>query len=79
MLTKMYCHCAALLYALKNDQRGVTAIEYAVVGVAIAGLVAVVFTGQGDGSLGKALTDAFAKIAQIIASVPTTPSSPTAS
>ena len=76
MLTKMYCHCAALLCALKNDQRGVTAIEYAVVGVAIAGLVAVVFSGQGDGSLGNALIEAFTKIAKVIEGVSTTPSAP---
>ena len=67
MLTKMYCHCAALLCALKNDQRGVTAIEYAIVGVAIAALVAGVF---GSGStLDTALEQAITAIAKAITAV----------
>lgn len=68
MLTKMYCHCAALLCALKNDQRGVTAIEYAVVGVAIAALVAGVFSGE-NAPLAQALSEAFDAIAQTINNV----------
>ena len=68
MLTKMYCHCAALLCALKNDQRGVTSIEYAVVGVAIAALVAAVFTGE-NAPLFAALEGAFKDIAATITEV----------
>lgn len=70
MLTRIYANGAAFLYSLKHDQRGVTAIEYAVVAVAIAGLVAAVFTGAGStdgaGTLSKALTDAFTNVANII-------------
>ena len=73
MLTKMYANCAAFLHSLKKDERGVTAIEYAIVGVAIAGIVATVFaTGEGEapgGALQEALTDAFAAITNIITNV----------
>ena len=65
MLTKIYCQLAALLCALKNDQRGVTSIEYAVVGVAIAALVAGVFSGT-DAPLAQALREAFDAIADTI-------------
>ncbi|WP_114766334.1 Flp family type IVb pilin [Vibrio rhodolitus] len=44
-----------------HKEDGVTAIEYALVAVAIAGIVAVVFSGD-TGSLQKALSDAMTKI-----------------
>ncbi|EGU36047.1 fimbrial protein, Flp/Fap pilin component [Vibrio sp. N418] len=47
-----------------NDQRGVTAIEYAVIGVAVSALVLTVFAT--NGGLGTALTDAFTKISTAI-------------
>ena len=46
MLTKLYANGAAFLHTLKKDQRGVTAIEYAVVAVAISTLVAALFSGE---------------------------------
>ena len=47
MFTKLYVQGQVFLHTLKNDERGVTAIEYAIVAVAIAALVATVFTGDG--------------------------------
>lgn len=43
-----------------RDDRGVTAIEYAIIGVVVSALVLAAF--QGDGSLGAALKAAIAKI-----------------
>lgn len=72
MLTKLYANGAAFLHTLKNDQRGVTAIEYAVVAVAIAGLVATIFSAAASddqSTLAGALTNAFENIGEIIGSV----------
>lgn len=72
MLTTIYVNSAAFLHTLKKDQRGVTAIEYAVVAVAIAGLVATIFSAnasQDQSTLAGALTDAFQKVAETIAAV----------
>ncbi len=67
MLTKIYAHGAAFLHTLKNDQRGVTAIEYALVAVAVATIVAAAI-GTGDNAgLESALIEAFNKVAKIIA------------
>ncbi|MBE1276667.1 Flp family type IVb pilin [Enterovibrio baiacu] len=46
-----------------KDERGVTAIEYAVLGVAVSAIMLALFTG-GDSSLGGALEAAFAKITE---------------
>ncbi|PMN71909.1 Flp family type IVb pilin [Enterovibrio norvegicus] len=43
-----------------NDERGVTAIEYAIIGVAISAIVAATFTQSGP--LGEALTGAITTI-----------------
>jgi pilus assembly protein Flp/PilA len=51
MLTKLYVKAAVALRARKN-QRGVTAIEYAIIGVAISAIVLAVFNGVGDGDTG---------------------------
>jgi pilus assembly protein Flp/PilA len=40
MLTKFYTKADALLTTYKNDERGVTAIEYGLIAVAMAGLLA---------------------------------------
>lgn len=66
LLTKAYAHSAALVHttfnALKKDQRGVTAIEYALVAVAITGVVAAVFGSDATGGLGAALKGAITKV-----------------
>ena len=67
MLTKMYANCAAFLHSLKKDERGVTAIEYAIVAVAIAGIVATAF--GSNGGLSVALTSALSAIATKITGV----------
>lgn len=57
-----------LLVQMRNfieDRKGVTAIEYAIVAVAIAGIVAVAF-GDGDGSLGAAFTTAMGTISTAV-------------
>ncbi|MCL6271453.1 Flp family type IVb pilin [Sansalvadorimonas sp. 2012CJ34-2] len=62
MFTKLYVKGQLLLDQLKNDERGVTAIEYAIVAVAIAGTVALVFTGDNTTGLGKALEAAMTSL-----------------
>lgn len=57
----------SLLTRFKNDERGVTAIEYGVIGVALAVGLALVF-GTSDGAAGGtgflgAITEAFNNIA----------------
>ena len=71
MLTKMYANCAAFLHSLKKDERGVTAIEYAIVAVTIAGVVATVFSGTAGSTntLQGALTAAFTEITDKINSL----------
>ncbi|CAM4401234.1 Flp family type IVb pilin [Vibrio agarivorans] len=60
MLTKMFVNAQVALQNLKNDERGVTAIEYAIIGVAISGIVLFVF-GQKNG-LSQSLLDAVSTI-----------------
>lgn len=71
-LKKIYFTGLATLYTFKNDQRGVTAIEYAVIAVAISALMLVVFSTDTTKGLGKALVDAMDKISTMIGSVGTT-------
>ncbi len=59
MLTKLYVKAATALYAKK--QRGVTAIEYAIIGVAISAVVLAVFK-TNDNGLKSALTNAMNSI-----------------
>lgn len=47
MLNKVIFKTLAAIESFKNDQRGVTAIEYAVIAVAVSAMMLVVF---GDGS-----------------------------
>ena len=54
MITKLYVKSAVALNEFKKDQRGVTAIEYAIIGVAISSIVLAVF----NGSLRDALSGA---------------------
>ncbi|QUM81971.1 Flp family type IVb pilin [Moritella sp. 5] len=67
MITKLYVKSAVAFNEFKNDQRGVTAIEYAIIGVAISTIVLAVF----NTSLNAALTDAMASIAENISSAKT--------
>ena len=69
MLTKLYVKSRLLLDSFAQDQRGVTAIEYAIIGVAISAIVLAVFSG--DNGLKKALTDAVAEISKNIDAVKT--------
>ncbi len=69
MLVNIYANCAAFLHTLKNDQRGVTAIEYALVAVAVATIVAAALAGGAGNTpagLEAALIEAFEKVANII-------------
>lgn len=51
MITKLYIRAEQALIHFKQDQRGVTAIEYAVLGVAVAVAVTAAFKG-GKGQVG---------------------------
>ncbi|AYV20000.1 MULTISPECIES: Flp family type IVb pilin [Vibrio] len=67
MITKLYVKTSLFLSQFKNDQRGVTAIEYGLIGVAMAIAVSVAFSVGGDGGFLKELKAAFAKIGTTIA------------
>jgi len=56
----MYVNTTSFLATYKNDERGVTAIEYGLIGVAMATLLAAVFTT--NGTLLTALKSAFSTI-----------------
>lgn len=60
MFTKAYVKTRLLLESFAKDQRGVTAIEYAIIGVAISAIVLAVF--NTDGSFKAVLTNALDKI-----------------
>lgn len=47
MITKLYAKADAFLSSYKNDERGVTAIEYGLIAVAMAALLAVVLSSKG--------------------------------
>lgn len=65
MLTELYVKTKLTVENFKNDQRGVTAIEYAIIGVAVSALVLAVFATDGSG-LQKALSDAIGTISSNI-------------
>ncbi|WP_159654468.1 Flp family type IVb pilin [Vibrio atypicus] len=58
MLTKAFVAAQSAFYSFKNDERGVTAIEYAIIGVAVSAIVLAMF----NSSLSDALTGAMSKI-----------------
>ncbi|MFA1562337.1 Flp family type IVb pilin [Aliivibrio fischeri] len=64
MLTKLYVHSKLAMEAFKEDQRGVTAIEYAIIGVSISAVVLLMF----NGTLKDALTGAMTTISKNITS-----------
>lgn len=43
MLTNLYCKVSTFLTNFKNDERGVTAIEYGLIAAAMAAVLATVF------------------------------------
>lgn len=49
MITKLYITAQQALIDFKKDQRGVTAIEYAILGVAVSAAVLAVFGGDSSG------------------------------
>lgn len=53
MITKLYVKSATFLNEFKRDERGVTAIEYGLIGVAMAVALSVIFATGGDGFLGS--------------------------
>ncbi|MEZ8802266.1 Flp family type IVb pilin [Vibrio splendidus] len=63
MITKLYVKTSMFLSQFKNDERGVTAIEYGLIGVAMAVLLAAAL--NSTGFIGE-LKTAFAKIASTI-------------
>jgi pilus assembly protein Flp/PilA len=65
MLTKLYVKSRLVLEAFSRDQQGVTAIEYAIVGVAMSAIVYSVFF-TGDSSLKTALAKAISTISNNI-------------
>lgn len=66
MLTKLYVESSLFLSSLRKDQRGVTAIEYALVAAGIAGVVAVLFSSGDNTGLAAAIKAAFAKVTKAI-------------
>ncbi|MFM2480198.1 Flp family type IVb pilin [Celerinatantimonas sp. YJH-8] len=67
LITLGYIKTKLAVSSFVKDQRGVTAIEYAIVAVAVAAIVAAVF-GR-NGQLYSALTSAFGKVSSTIDSV----------
>lgn len=64
MLNHLYVKSSLMLKAFAKDQRGVTAVEYAIIGVAISAIVLAVF--QGDNGLQSALQGAITTISDNI-------------
>ncbi|QKJ88623.1 Flp family type IVb pilin [Paramixta manurensis] len=67
-LIKYYAIAQTNVEHFMKNQRGVTAIEYALIGVAMATLLALIFGDQNSGFLG-AIATAFQKIEDAITSV----------
>lgn len=63
MITKLYVQTSLFLSKFKNDERGVTAIEYGLIAVAMAVLVTTAV--DSEGFIGK-LEGAFAQVAGAI-------------
>ncbi|OOE85473.1 Flp family type IVb pilin [Salinivibrio sharmensis] len=76
MLTKLFVNTRLALESFAKDKRGVTAIEYAIIGVAISAIVLAVFQGEeGSGGLRGALDNAITAITNNISSAETLPDS----
>ncbi|UGA54223.1 Flp family type IVb pilin [Vibrio sp. VB16] len=66
MFLSTYVKTKLFLEEFKNDERGVTAIEYSIVAVAVATVVAVAFGTDEKGALGSVITTLLAKVKTII-------------
>ncbi|WP_440864845.1 Flp family type IVb pilin [Symbiopectobacterium purcellii] len=55
-----YMYFTEVMHNFKNDQRGVTAVEYAIVAAGVAGVVTVIF--QSDGVVSTMLKSIFINI-----------------
>ncbi|MTH45570.1 Flp family type IVb pilin [Intestinirhabdus alba] len=75
LITKCYVATLIRLEQFGKDRRGVTAIEYALIGVAMATLLAYILGDQNSGFLGE-LKKAFDAIAQAISQVTISSSNP---
>jgi pilus assembly protein Flp/PilA len=62
MMTKLYVNAVTLLNEFRRDERGVTAIEYGLIGVAMAVALATVLSSGNDSTFLKQLADAFKEI-----------------
>lgn len=59
MLLNLYCKAAAAFMSFKNDQRGVTAIEYGLIAIAMAILIITYFSFSGSSSIVHTLKSGF--------------------
>ncbi len=66
MITKLYIRAQQALIDFKNDQRGVTAIEYAVLAAAVATAVTAAFATGENSAFGKIFEDLVTKISSAI-------------
>ncbi len=66
-MNKLFANTMAFLYTYKNDERGVTAIEYGLIGVAMAVAVGAAFAQ--DGSILTSLNAAYTAIGTAITNV----------
>ncbi|MFN1531576.1 Flp family type IVb pilin [Vibrio jasicida] len=72
MLNKVIFKTLAAIESFKHDQRGVTAIEYAVIAVAISAVMLAVFAGS-DSPVQNALEQAMSSVAGNITSANSQP------
>ncbi|WP_264876903.1 Flp family type IVb pilin [Vibrio agarivorans] len=63
MITKLYVKTANFLTEFKNDERGVTAIEYGLIATAMAVVLSVAFA---DGAIIGGLADGFDSVKDTI-------------
>lgn len=66
-MIKLYSQAMAFIATYKNDERGVTAIEYGLIAVAMAGLLGAVLAG--DSTMMDALKSSFSDITKSITDV----------
>lgn len=65
MLTKLYVHAKLALENYKNDERGVTAIEYGLIAAGVAVVVGAAFLG--DDSISTRLANIFDSVKDALA------------
>ncbi|HHE3586754.1 TPA: Flp family type IVb pilin [Pasteurella multocida] len=64
LTTQAYIAVTESICRFKNDERGVTAIEYGLIAVAVAVLIVAAF--YGDDGLVKSLQDKFSKLTESV-------------